>query len=65
MQKVFLLENLLLKKLKNDGGQNPIDAAKLGCKIYHGPYVYNFEEIYKILKKNNISKKIKNYEEFK
>ena len=40
------------------GGQNPIDAAKLGCKIYHGPYVYNFKEIYEILKKNNISKEI-------
>ena len=25
------------------GGQNPIDAAKLRCKIYHGPYVYNFK----------------------
>ena len=53
----------MIKKLKNDGGQNPIDAAKLGCKIYHGPYVYNFEEIYKFLEKNNISKKINNYEE--
>ena len=31
--------------------QNPIDAAKLGCKIYHGPYVYNFKEIYEILEK--------------
>tara|TARA_B100001093_G_scaffold96859_1_gene88837 strand:- start:241 stop:1452 length:1212 start_codon:yes stop_codon:yes gene_type:complete len=47
-----------IKKLENVGGQNPIDAAKLGCKIYHGPYVYNFKEIYKILEKNNISKKI-------
>ena len=27
------------------GGQNPIEAAKLDCKIYHGPYVYNFKEI--------------------
>ncbi len=48
-----------IKKLENDGGQNPIDAAKLGCKIYHGPYVYNFQEVYEILKKNNISKEIK------
>ena len=47
----------MIKKLKNDGGQNPIEAAKLKCKIYHGPYVYNFEEIYEILEKNNISKK--------
>ena len=51
----------LLKKLKNDGGQNPIDAAKLGCKIYHGPYVYNFEEVYEILKNNNISVKVETY----
>ena len=50
----------LIKKLENDGGQNPIDAAKLGCKIYHGPYVYNFKEIYNILNKEKISKKVKN-----
>ena len=50
----------LIKKLENDGGQNPIDAAKLGCKIYHGPYVYNFKEIYNILNKKKISKKVKN-----
>ena len=47
-----------IKKLENVGGQNPIDAAKLGCKIYHGPYVYNFKEIYQILEKNNVAKKI-------
>ena len=35
----------------------------LNCKIYHGPYVYNFEEIYEIFKKNKISKKINNYDE--
>ena len=46
-----------IKKL-NDGGQNPIDAAYCGCKIYHGEYVYNFEEIYKILQRNNISMQI-------
>ena len=52
-----------IKKLENDGGQNPIDAAKLKCKIYHGPYVYNFKEIYEILEKNNIAKQIKSYVE--
>jgi 3-deoxy-D-manno-octulosonic-acid transferase len=36
----------LVKKLKLVGGQNPIEAAKNGCKIYHGPYVYNFSEVY-------------------
>mgnify|MGYP001000875435 FL=1 len=49
-----------IKKIQNSGGQNPIDAAKLGCKIYHGKYVYNFKDIYEILKENNVSKIIEN-----
>ena len=49
----------LMKKYKYKGGQNPIEAAKLNCKVYHGPYIYNFEEVYNILKKNNISKEVK------
>jgi 3-deoxy-D-manno-octulosonic-acid transferase len=52
-----------IEKLKNVGGQNPIEAAKLGCKIYHGPYVYNFKDIYEIIRENNISKKIDNHSE--
>ncbi len=52
-----------LKKFENIGGQNPIDAALLGCRIYHGPYVYNFKEIYSILEKNHISKEISNFNE--
>ena len=55
----------LLKRLEKVGGQNPIDAARMGCKIYHGPFVYNFEEIYKILNDNNISTQIKSCEELK
>ena len=53
----------LLKELKSDSGQNPIDAVKLRCQVYHGPYVYNFEEIYEILKKNNIARKIEGLED--
>lgn len=52
-----------VRKLKFDSGQNPIEAAKLNCKIYHGPYVSNFEELYQILKENKISQKILDYEE--
>ena len=44
-----------IKKLENVGGQNPIEAAKLGCKILHGPYVYNFQEIYDHLKSLGIA----------
>ncbi len=31
------------------GGQNPIEAAKLGAAILHGPHVDNFAEIYAAL----------------
>jgi 3-deoxy-D-manno-octulosonic-acid transferase len=31
------------------GGQNPIEAAKLGAAILHGPHVKNFAEIYAAL----------------
>ena len=50
----------MIKKFKDDGGQSPIDAAYMNCKVYHGPYVSNFTEIYAILKKNNISEEINN-----
>ncbi len=53
----------LIKKLQHVGGQNPIEAAKLGCKIYHGPYVYNFQEIYDLLSKYKIADQIANSEE--
>jgi 3-deoxy-D-manno-octulosonic-acid transferase len=42
------------------GGQNPLEPARLGCNILHGPHVNNFKEIYKFLELNKISKKIKN-----
>ena len=42
------------------GGQNPLEAARLGCEIIHGPNIYNFTEIYNLLKKINLSNKVKN-----
>ena len=35
----------------------------MGCKIFHGPYVNNFIEIYDYLKTLNITKKVNNVEE--
>ena len=35
--------------LVRHGGQNPIEAAKLGAAILHGPHVWNFSEIYSAL----------------
>ncbi len=40
------------------GGQNPLEAARLGAKILHGPNTDNFKDVYKHLKLLNISKKI-------
>lgn len=34
------------KSLGGGGGQNPIEPAKLGCAILHGPAVANFAEVY-------------------
>ena len=53
----------LVKSLVNNSGQNPIEPARLGCKIFHGPNVSNFTEIYKYLKNLEITKEINNAEE--
>ena len=52
-----------IKKLELVGGQNPIEAAKSGCKIFHGPYVYNFQEVYGFLKSYGISEQVNDVEE--
>ena len=44
-------------------GKTKLKQRKLGCKIYHGPYVYNFEEIYDLLKTYQITEKITNSDE--
>ena len=46
--------------LINHGGQNPLEAARYGCCVFHGPYVSNFREIYEHLQKKKISFKVKN-----
>jgi 3-deoxy-D-manno-octulosonic-acid transferase len=53
----------LIKNLTMDGGQNPIEPARLGCTIFHGPHVSNFTEIYNFLKKLNVTKEINNSSE--
>lgn len=50
----------IVKELEETSGQNPIEAAKLGCKVYHGPFVNNFKEIYKFLKMLGITEEITN-----
>ena len=43
----------------NRGGQNPLEAARYGSRILHGPNISNFKDVYSLLKRLNISKKIK------
>ena len=35
--------------LVEHGGQNPIEAVKLGASIVHGPHVFNFTDVYDAL----------------
>ena len=35
--------------LVRHGGQNPIEAVKLGAAIVHGPHVFNFADVYEAL----------------
>jgi len=53
----------LIKSLIKDSGQNPIEAARLGCNILHGPHVSNFSEIYNFLQKLEITKIVNSSEE--
>ena len=59
-QKFFKLTKsvFLGGSLIKHGGQNPIEASRLGCKILHGPNVSNFKEIYELLKSLMISHEV-------
>ncbi len=57
IKNVFIGKSLS-QKLILVGGQNPIEAAKKGCFIFHGPYVYNFFEIYEYLKSKGFAEEI-------
>jgi len=46
------------KSVHGFGGQNPLEAARLGNRIIHGPNIENFIEVYDFLKKLGISTKI-------
>ncbi len=54
-----LCKNVFLGgSLIKHGGQNPLEAARYGCNILHGPNVSNFEEIYNYLNSQKISFKV-------
>ncbi|WP_415320652.1 glycosyltransferase N-terminal domain-containing protein [Candidatus Pelagibacter sp. Uisw_092] len=45
------------------GGQNPLEAARYGCQILHGPNIWNFKEIYNLLQAHGCSNTIRNIKE--
>ena len=63
ISKYVFLGKSLSKTLIMNSGQNPIEPAKLGCKIFHGPNVTNFTEIYEYLKTLGVTKKVNNSDE--
>ena len=63
ISKNVFLGKSLVKSLIKDSGQNPIEAARLGCKIFHGPYVSNFDEIYRYLNELKATKTINDSKE--
>ena len=54
MCKVVYLGGSIIKR----GGQNPLEAARSGCKVIHGSNVNNFKEIYALLNNIGVSSKI-------
>ena len=46
ISKYVFLGKSLIKSLIKNSGQNPIEPARLGCKIYHGPNTSNFDDVY-------------------
>ena len=49
----------------NHGGQNPLEAVRMGNYVMHGRKIENFKEIYKELKNYEISSQVKNISEMK
>ena len=47
------------KSIIKGGGQNPLEPARFGAKILHGPGVDNFKDVYKYLSKLKISSEVK------
>ena len=63
ISKYVFVGKSLIKTLITNSGQNPIEPARLGCKIFHGPNVANFTEVYEYLKNMGITKKVNDSDE--
>jgi 3-deoxy-D-manno-octulosonic-acid transferase len=60
-KKFFRISNSVFMggTIAKKGGQNPLEAARYGSKIFHGPDIKNFPDIFRLLKNLNISKEIR------
>ena len=63
ISKCVFVGKSLANNLITNSGQNPIEPARLGCKIFHGPNISNFIEIYEYLKTLGVTKEVKNSDE--
>ncbi len=63
ISKCVFLGKSTVKSLIEDSGQNPIEPARYGCKIFHGPNVSNFKEIYEFLGSLGVANKIFSFSE--
>ncbi|MDA7576601.1 3-deoxy-D-manno-octulosonic acid transferase [Candidatus Pelagibacter sp.] len=63
-KKFFKISNTVFMggTLVSRGGQNPLEAARYGNKILHGPHIENFKDIFLLLKSLKISKEIRSVE---
>ena len=63
ISKCVFIGKSLPESLKDDSGQNPIEPSRLSCKIFHGPNVNNFKDVYEYLSSLNVSKKVEDPKE--
>tara|TARA_B100000989_G_scaffold99118_1_gene72297 strand:- start:337 stop:1566 length:1230 start_codon:yes stop_codon:yes gene_type:complete len=65
MSKFLRLSNVAFVggSIVNHGGQNPLEAVRMGNYVMHGKKVNNFKEIYKKLKNLKISSEVKNVDQ--
>ena len=67
MSKFLRLSNITFVggSMVNHGGQNPLEAVRMGNYVMHGRKIDNFKEIYKELKTLKISSEVKNINQMK
>ena len=59
-KKFYQASNIVFmgKSLLGKGGQNPLEPARYGAAVLHGPNIDNFLDIYKLLDKLKITHRV-------